>query len=107
MDIILASRSPRRLELLRRIVPAFIVEPSGVDEALIDEKDPLHFALAAAEAKARDVGEKHPGALVIAADTIVNLGSEILGKPETETRRGKYGAPVRRPPPRHHGRRSL
>jgi 23S rRNA (uracil1939-C5)-methyltransferase len=81
MDIILASRSPRRLELLRRIVPEFIVEPSGVDEALIDEKDPLHFALAAAEAKARDVGEKHPGALVIAADTIVNLGNEILGKP--------------------------
>jgi 23S rRNA (uracil1939-C5)-methyltransferase len=81
MDIILASRSPRRKELLGRIVPEFRVVPSAVDEAVIEETDPLRFAMAAAEAKARDVGEKHPSALVIAADTVVNLGKEILGKP--------------------------
>jgi 23S rRNA (uracil1939-C5)-methyltransferase len=81
MDIILASRSPRREELLGRIVPKFRVVPSAFDEAAIEEKDPLRFAMAAAEAKARDVAEKHPSALVIAADTVVNLGKEILGKP--------------------------
>lgn len=81
MDIILASRSPRRQELLRRIIPEFRVVPSGFDEASLEEKDPLRFAVAAAEAKARDVGERFPSALVIAADTVVNLGPEILGKP--------------------------
>ncbi|OGD19340.1 MAG: hypothetical protein A2W03_18615 [Candidatus Aminicenantes bacterium RBG_16_63_16] len=82
MDIILASQSPRRKELLRRIVPEFRVVPSGFDEDSLEEKDPLRFAIAAAEAKARDVGEKFPSALVIAADTVVNLGQEILGKPK-------------------------
>jgi len=82
MDIILASQSPRRKELLRRIVPEFRVVPSDFDEAAIREPDPLRFAIAAAEAKARDVGEKFPSALVIAADTVVNLGREILGKPK-------------------------
>ncbi len=81
MDIILASQSPRRKELLRRIVPEFRVVPSNFDETTILEKDPLLFAIAAAAAKARDVGEKYPSALVIAADTVVNLGREILGKP--------------------------
>jgi 23S rRNA (uracil1939-C5)-methyltransferase len=82
MDIILASQSPRRKELLRRIVPEFRVVPSGFDEASLEEKDPLRFAIAAAEAKAVDVGERFPSALVIAADTVVNLGPEILGKPK-------------------------
>jgi 23S rRNA (uracil1939-C5)-methyltransferase len=81
MDIILASQSPRRRELLQRIVPEFRVVPSGVDEAAIEEQDPLRFAIAAAEAKAKDVADKYPSALVIAADTVVNLGQEILGKP--------------------------
>jgi 23S rRNA (uracil1939-C5)-methyltransferase len=81
MNIILASRSSRRKELLGRIVAEFRVVPSDVDESAIVEQDPLRFAVAAAEAKARDVGEKHAAALVIAADTVVSLGSEILGKP--------------------------
>lgn len=81
MDIILASQSPRRKELLRQIVPEFRVVPSGFDEGVLEEPDPLRFAIAAAEAKARDVGERFPSALVIAADTVVNLGREILGKP--------------------------
>ncbi len=81
MDIILASQSPRRKDLLRRIVTEFRVVPSEFDEGTIAEKDPLRFAVIAAEAKARDVGGKFPSALVIAADTVVNLGREILGKP--------------------------
>jgi 23S rRNA (uracil1939-C5)-methyltransferase len=80
-DIILASQSPRRRELLQRIVAEFRVIPSSVDEERFREKDPLRFALRAAEAKARDVGEKHPSSLVIAADTVVSLGERIFGKP--------------------------
>ena len=81
MEVVLASASPRRRELLDRILPAFDVVPSGVDEERFDKSDPLRFALAAAEAKAREVGEKRPAALVIAADTIVCLDREVFGKP--------------------------
>ena len=81
MNVILASQSPRRRELLSRLFPAFRVIPSGVDESGIAETDPVRFAMAAAEAKARDVAEKNPDALVVGADTIVCLGPEIFGKP--------------------------
>jgi len=82
MDIVLASQSPRRQELLKKIVPEFCVVPSGLDEDKFLEKDPLRFALRAAEAKAREVAEKNPSSLVIAADTVVNVGEEVLGKPK-------------------------
>jgi 23S rRNA (uracil1939-C5)-methyltransferase len=81
MDVILASQSPRRRELLARLFPAFRVMPSGVDESGVAETDPIRFAMAAAETKARDVAEKNPDALVVGADTIVCLGPEIFGKP--------------------------
>jgi len=81
VDIVLASASPRRRELLKKIVDNFHVVPSGVDETKIGEKDPVEFALEAAVLKARDVGGHHPGSLVIAADTIVCLGDTIIGKP--------------------------
>ena len=81
VDVILASQSPRRRELLARLFPIFRVIPSGVDESGIAETDPVRFAMAAAEAKARDVSDKNPDALVIGADTIVCLGPEIFGKP--------------------------
>jgi 23S rRNA (uracil1939-C5)-methyltransferase len=82
MDIILASQSPRRQELLKKIVPEFRIVPSGLDEDEFREKDPLRFALRAAEAKAKEVGEKYSASLVIAADTVVNLRDEVLGKPK-------------------------
>jgi MAF protein len=82
MDIVLASQSPRRRELLKKIVPEFRVVPSGLDEEKFREKDPLRFALRAAEAKAREAAGKNPASLVIAADTVVNVGDEVLGKPE-------------------------
>jgi 23S rRNA (uracil-5-)-methyltransferase RumA/MAF protein len=85
MDIVLASQSPRRQELFKKIVPLFRVVPSGLDEEQFRERDPLRFALGAAEAKAREVGGKHPSSLVIAADTVVNLRDEVLGKPKDRT----------------------
>ena len=85
MEIVLASQSPRRRELLRKIVPEFRVVPSGLDEDEFREKDPLRFALRAAEAKAKEVGRENPSSLVIAADTVVNLKDEVLGKPKDRT----------------------
>lgn len=83
MNIILASASPRRKELLKKIVPVFTVLPSAVNEETIKEKNPFSFALKASEMKARDIGKKHPDATVIAADTIVVIGNVIFGKPKT------------------------
>jgi len=79
--IILASVSPRRRELLARLVPDFLVVPSGVDEGQFQEPDPEAFALRAAAAKALAVGPEYPSHLVIAADTVVVLGDETFGKP--------------------------
>jgi septum formation protein len=80
-DLILASGSPRRRELLKRIAPGFRVVPSRADEASVRETDPVRFAVAAALLKARDVGGRNPASLVLAADTVVSLGGEIFGKP--------------------------
>lgn len=81
MKVILASESPRRIRLLKRIFKNFIVVPSGLDEKNIDRKDPLDYALKTAEAKARAVAEKYPDDLVIAADTVVTIDGLVLGKP--------------------------
>jgi len=79
--IILASASPRRRELLKKVVPRFKVVPSGVDEDRFRGLEPNSFALEAALAKARAVGSKYPSSLIIAADTLVLLGGEVFGKP--------------------------
>ena len=81
MEIVLASASPRRRELMARIAPEFRVVPTDVDESAIIEKDPLAFAIAAAAQKARRAAESFPEAIVIGADTVVALGLRILGKP--------------------------
>jgi septum formation protein len=79
--VILASASPRRRELLKRIVEDFRVVPSGIDEEPLRERNPVGFAVRAAIAKAEAVGGDHPRALIIAADTLVCLENEIFGKP--------------------------
>ncbi len=83
MKVILASESPRRIKLLKKIFKSFSVVPSGVDETslMATEKDPVYFALKAAEAKARAVATIYPDSLVIAADTVVTIDNLILGKP--------------------------
>ena len=78
--IVLASASPRRRELLGRIVPRFIVMPSGADETL--EPGPIGEAIGRlAEAKAGAVaGVPHPS-VIVAADTMVVIDGDALGKP--------------------------
>ena len=80
MKVVLASESPRRRELLRRIWGEFEVVPSGLDETL--EPGPLAsavvgLALRKAVAVARRVGR----GVVVAADTVVVIDDEVLGKP--------------------------
>jgi septum formation protein len=82
-DIILASGSPRRKELLEQIGLKFNIIKSTVDED-IDQEDPVKLVEQLALMKAKDVAEKVPkGSLVIGADTIV-VCDRILGKPKDE-----------------------
>jgi septum formation protein len=83
-SLILASASPRRRELLRELGLAFTVAPSGLDEAPWPNEAPASYALRNAGDKARAVVRDrrlHGAFRVLAADTIVVLGREILEKP--------------------------
>lgn len=83
--LILASASPRRLELLKQvgIVPARIV-PADIDETPLPREAPKDYARRIALTKARKVAAENAGATVLAADTVVALGRRILPKTETE-----------------------
>lgn len=84
--IILASQSPRRRELLARLVPQFDICPADVDESLSPDCTPKENVQRLAQRKARAVSEQAGrNALVIAADTIVVCDDVILGKPEDES----------------------
>ena len=86
-SLILASASPRRLDLLAQagITPA-LVAPCDIDEAALKGETPRIAAERLARAKARAGAANHPGAYVLAADTIVAVGRRMLGKPDTEAR---------------------
>lgn len=81
-QMILASGSPRRKELLKKIVKKFKIITSGVDEAKIKALSPISLAKKSALLKAKAVASKHKNSIVIGADTIVVLGKKILGKPK-------------------------
>ena len=83
--IILASASPRRKELLEKIGLRFEVEPSNCEEDMHSGLEPHELARKISLEKANAVASKHKNALVIAADTFVALGDQILGKPHTKT----------------------
>ena len=80
-DFILASASPRRRELLKQLGISFVVVPSRLQETNQSGMKPLVHATYFAESKAKEVANRHPHNWVLAADTIVVLGEEILGKP--------------------------
>lgn len=79
--LILASASPRRAELLKLLAPDFRVLPGHVEEVAHEHLTPLEVCQLNAHRKARVIAKRIPDALVIAADTLVFLGNEILGKP--------------------------
>ncbi len=84
MKIILASQSPRRQELLKRLFDEFLVLPSDIDETLPEDIGPEFAPIFLAAEKAQHIARSHPSDLVIAADTIVVLNGEILGKPKDD-----------------------
>ncbi|MBO0409727.1 septum formation protein Maf [Enterococcus hulanensis] len=83
MTVILASQSPRRRELLSWLITDFSIQPADIDEEVKDQYAPKEYVMEMARQKAAVVAEEHPEALVIASDTVVVLGEEILGKPKS------------------------
>ncbi len=79
--IILASKSPRRKELMGLLFPQFEVQASDVDETLPEGVSLGRAVELLALRKGQAVAGAEPDALVIAADTLVTLGSVVLGKP--------------------------
>ncbi len=83
LRLVLASASPRRLDLLARIgVVPDAIDPADCDETPRKTEEPLPHARRLAFDKAALVAARHPGALVLAADTVVAVGRRILPKAE-------------------------
>ena len=80
--IILASASPRRAELLRAAAIPFETDASDVDETRRPGELPDPYVRRLAEEKARAVAPKHPDRVVLAADTVVVVDGDVLGKPQ-------------------------
>ena len=80
MKLVLASRSPRRAELLAAAGLEFVVRAADVDETPFDAEAPRDYVLRVAESKARAV-QAAADEIVLAADTTVVIGTEIMGKP--------------------------
>lgn len=83
-ELILASASPRRAELLSMLGLSFRVVPADVSEELLPDETPGVHAERLSREKAARVREDHPDALIVAGDTIVVLDGVVLGKPEDE-----------------------
>lgn len=83
MELILASTSPYRRELLTRLKIPFQVFAPEVDETPHAGETPQQTALRLAEAKARKAGENYPDALIIGSDQVATLDGEQIGKPHT------------------------
>ena len=89
--IILASKSPRRLELLRMLGLNVETASPDIDESAVEADSPSHLAEKLAKTKAEKVyRDLHPeGCPVVAADTLVEIGGKILGKPRSVAEAGE------------------
>jgi septum formation protein len=80
-NIVLASASPRRSELLESAGISFRVVPADIDESALLDEEPIKHVLRLAEGKARKASSMADGRFFIGADTIVLCDDEIMGKP--------------------------
>lgn len=83
--IILASGSPRRAEILTSTGWAFERDVPDVDETRLGGEPAGEYVMRLARAKAETIAARHPGEIVLGADTIVVINGEILGKPVDES----------------------
>jgi septum formation protein len=84
--LVLASASPRRLDLLRQIgLEPDLVEAAELDETPLPKETPRRLASRLAAAKAALVAARRPDGYVLAADTVVALGRRVLPKAESDT----------------------
>ena len=81
--LVLASASPRRRALLTALGRAVEIDPPEVDESLRPGEAPERYVLRLARAKAETVARRHPGQLVLGADTAVVQEGQVLGKPRS------------------------
>ena len=81
IPVILASQSPRRIELLKTVIKNFRIVPSKIDEVCDIDLSPEENAVLLGREKATWVAKHHPHNLVIGADTMVVLENKIIGKP--------------------------
>ena len=79
--LLLASRSPRRAELLAAAGFEFEVAPTEIDETRLRDEPPRAYVARLADAKAAFVADRHPGRVVLGADTLVIADERLLGKP--------------------------
>jgi len=88
MDLILASTSLYRRDLLARLNLPFRCVAPGVDESAFQEAmpEPTELARALASAKAEAVAAQHPGSVIIGSDQLVSFEGQVLGKPGTSER---------------------
>ncbi|WP_427788734.1 Maf family protein [Brevundimonas diminuta] len=89
--LILASSSPRRIELLAQIgIAPDLVDPADIDETPEKAESPARLAQRLACSKAGVVAERHPGDVVLAADTVVAVGRRLLEKPADEAEATRF-----------------
>ena len=81
-EIILASKSPRRIQILKMIGLDFDIAPSKLDEKIKINLTGKSFAKYWSKEKAKLISNQYPDSLVIGADTIVICNNQILGKPK-------------------------
>lgn len=90
MRLVLASRSPRRIEILERLGVELVVEPADIDETPLPGETALDLVVRLAVGKARAVAERLAAAggeaslVVLGADTTVEIDGEILGQPDDD-----------------------
>jgi septum formation protein len=90
-QIVLASKSPRRIDILRSLGFEFTVEPARINEedgAIAD--DPFLLPLKLARLKAEDIAGRRSDSLIIGADTVVILNGEVLNKPRDDGEAGDF-----------------
>ena len=84
VPFVLASKSPRRADLLAQIGLTFEIKPSNIREELVSESDPEKHVRILSTLKAKAVAKEIAEGIVVGADTIVVLDGQILGKPVDE-----------------------